>query len=148
MSQENLVTGSRGVCPKGVFSPTVLQDLCTEKRDQKRDPEAFYQEAALIGAGTASADSYPKAEPQTQWGIALYTAFVFPLHLNSFVPLVRWSINFEQTVTYMPALMDTGYAMLESSSGCQGVHSPKEMDSIGKRTETASMSLLSGRWTV
>jgi len=75
-----------------------LQDLYTEKQD----PEAFCQEAAFIRAGTVSADSYPKSEPQMQQGVALYTLLVFLIHLNSFVPIIKCSIYFEQTVINTP----------------------------------------------
>ena len=41
--------------------------------------KAYFQEAMFICADTCSVDSYPKAEPQTQRGVALYTSTSFPL---------------------------------------------------------------------
>ena len=109
-TSKNPLKGKRGER----LDQTLLQDLHTEKRD----PESFYQDAVFIRAGTGSADSYAKAEPQMQRGIALYTRLVFPPHLNFFVPLIRCSINFEQTVIDTSVLMDTGYATLLQNCTC------------------------------
>ena len=59
----------------------VLQDTCAERPDT----EAFCQEAAFIHASTGSVDSHPKAEPQMQQGIVLYTLRYFPFYI--LVPL-------------------------------------------------------------
>ena len=68
---------------KGEFG--VLLDSHTERQDTK----AFCQEAAFIRASTGSADSYPKAEPQTQRGAVLYTLLFSLLHFGPSVPLIR-----------------------------------------------------------
>ena len=51
----------------------VLQDSRTERQGIK----AFFQEAAFICASPGSVDSYPKAEPQMQWGVVLCTLCYF-----------------------------------------------------------------------
>ena len=51
-------------------------------------------------------------------GIALYTPLVYSLHLNSFVPLIWCSVNFEQRVIDKPTVMDTGYATLLQNCAC------------------------------
>lgn len=59
-----------------------------------------------------------RLSPKHNGAFALYIPLVFPLHLNSFVPFMRCSINFEQTVINTPVFMDTGYATLLQNCSC------------------------------
>jgi hypothetical protein len=49
------------------------QEMLQESQAETRDTEAVYQKAIFYCASTDSADSCPKAEPQEQRGLTLYT---------------------------------------------------------------------------
>ena len=58
------------------FLKEMFQDSSTERQDTK----AFCQEAVFIHVSTGSVDSYPEAEPQTQWDSVLYALHYFFLY--------------------------------------------------------------------